>query len=67
MQKRPTTLKLATPLGSWEKTRKVDKALASYAPEIKDDAKYECRALTGKVKASHAPLALALAQSSGRC
>ena len=43
----------------WEvgkKTGKVDKALASYAPEIKDNAKHEYCAFASKVKTSNAPL-----------
>ena len=50
---------MVTPLGVGKRIRKADKALASYALEIKDDVKHECCALTGIIKASHAPLALA--------
>ena len=42
-----------------KKTGKEDKALASYTPKIKDDAKHECHTLTGRVKANHAPPTLA--------
>ena len=52
--KSPPTFKLATPLR---------KSLVSYAPKIKDNAKYEFHAIIGKVKASHA----APAQLSKRC
>ena len=35
-------------------TGKVNRSLASYALKIKDDEKYECCAIAGGVKASHA-------------
>jgi len=44
---------------------KQTKALASNAPEIKDDVEREHRALAGRVKTSNAPPTLA--QPSGRC
>ena len=51
------TFKLATPLGSWEIDREDKQIPHKLCPKIKNNAEYECRAITGGVKANHAALA----------
>jgi len=55
IQKGPPHLNWRLHWGVGKKTRKVDKALASYALEIKDDVEHERHALAGRVKTSNAP------------
>ena len=51
--KRAITFKLAIPLGIWEKDRESKQIPCKLCLEDQDDTKYECRAITGRIKASY--------------
>ena len=55
ISKKPTTFKLATPLGSWETDMdKRQKPLQANAPKIQNNTKHDCHALAGRVEANNA-------------
>ena len=54
IQKGPPHLNWRLHWGVGEKTRKASRSLASYALKVKDDVKYECHAISGRIKANHA-------------